>query len=135
MGMKKAKLLKKLEDAGVLSSTTTGMFLDPVSGSRNNEEESVIADMSSATKELVSVLKAATSLKQDEARMRKHDKWMKMITDTFHDHFTSSQQLCNDQTSWIMHSAQHPASLISLQKPTPHPGLPMVEGGSNKVSN
>ena len=80
MGMKKAKLLKKLEDAGVLSSTTTGMFSDPVSGSRNNEEESVIADMSSATKELVSVLKAATSLKQDEARMRKHDKWMKMAS-------------------------------------------------------
>jgi len=80
MGMKKAKLLKKLEDTGVLSSTTTGMFSDSVSGSRNNEEESVIADMSSATKELVSVLKAATSLKQDEARMKKHDKWMKMAS-------------------------------------------------------
>jgi hypothetical protein len=44
MGMKKAKLLKKLEDAGVLSSTTTGLLSDSVSESRNTEEESMIAN-------------------------------------------------------------------------------------------
>jgi len=84
MGMKKAKLLKKkLENTGVLSSTTTGLFSDSVSDSRNTaeEESSMIADMSSATKELVvSVMKAATSLKQEDARMRKHEKWMKMAS-------------------------------------------------------
>ncbi|KAI2505022.1 hypothetical protein MHU86_9378 [Fragilaria crotonensis] len=79
MGMKKAKLIKKLEDAGVLSSVAPGLLTDSFD-TRNAEEEKMMADMSSATRELVSVLKATTSTKQDELRMRTHEKWMKMAS-------------------------------------------------------
>ena len=47
---------------------------------RNTEEEKMMADMLSATKELISVLKAAMSKIQDELRMRTHEKWMKMAS-------------------------------------------------------
>ena len=79
MGMKKAKLIKKMEDAGVLLSVAPGLSTDSFDP-RNAEEEKMMADMSSVTKELVSVLKAATSNKQDELRMRTHEKWMKMAS-------------------------------------------------------
>ncbi len=72
MGMKKAKLIKKLEDSGVLSSVAPRLLTD-LFDTRNAEEQSkMMADMLSATKGLVSVLKAATSNKQDELRMRTH---------------------------------------------------------------
>ena len=43
-----------------------------------NNTDSMVAEMSSATKERVLALKTATSLKWDDARMRRHEKWMKM---------------------------------------------------------
>ena len=42
-----------------------------------------------------------------------------MVTDTFHDHFTSSQRLRDDPPSWIVLSAVRPAGLTSTPKPTP----------------
>ncbi len=81
MRMKKAKLIKKLEDSGVLLSVAAPGLLTDLFDSRNAEEENkMMADMSSATKELVSVLKAAPSNKQDKLRMRTHEKWMKMAS-------------------------------------------------------
>jgi hypothetical protein len=79
MGMKKAKLIKKLEDIGVLLSVATGLLTD-LFYTRNAEEEKILANMLSATKELVSVLKAASPNKHDKLRMRTHEKWMKMAS-------------------------------------------------------
>jgi hypothetical protein len=69
MGIKQAKLIKKLEDSGVLLSVAPGLLTD-LFNTRNAEEEKMMADMSSAAKELDPVLKAATSNKQDELRLR-----------------------------------------------------------------
>jgi hypothetical protein len=80
MGINNAKLIKKLEDSGVLLSVAPGLLTD-LFDTRNAEgENKMMANMLSATRELFSVLKAATSNKQDELRMRTHEKWMKMAS-------------------------------------------------------
>lgn len=73
MGMKKAKLMKKFEDASVAVAASP---FDSLSNNGSN----ILADMSNATKDLVVAFKANASLKRDELRMRTHDKWMKMAT-------------------------------------------------------
>ena len=79
MGMKKAKLIKKLEDAGVFSSGTPVSLLSSV-GDTDKTADSVMVKMSSATKDLVAAMTLTTSLKKDELRMRQHKKWMKMAS-------------------------------------------------------
>ena len=78
MGMKKAKLIKKLEDAGVFSAGTPGSLLSSVGDT--DKADSVMVDMSSATKDLVAAMASTTSLKKDELKMRQHEKWMKMAS-------------------------------------------------------
>ncbi len=72
-GMKKAKLLKKFEDASVAVAASP---FDSLSNNGSN----ILADNSNATKDLVVAFKASASLKRDELWMRTHDKWMKMAT-------------------------------------------------------
>jgi hypothetical protein len=79
MGMMKAKLIKKYEDAGVLPSGTLASLLSSF-GDRD-KTDSIKAEMSSATKDLVAVLMTSTTaLKRDDLRMRQHDKWMKVAS-------------------------------------------------------
>jgi hypothetical protein len=47
------------------------------------------------------------------------EEWLKMVTDTFHEHFASSQRLRDDPPSWIMQSTPRPAGTVSASKPTP----------------
>ena len=49
IGMKKAKLIKKLEDSGVLSSVAPGLLTDSFDTRNAGEENKMMADMSSAT--------------------------------------------------------------------------------------
>jgi hypothetical protein len=49
MGMKKAKLIKKLEDSGVLSSVAPGLLTDSFDTRNAEEENKMMADMLSAT--------------------------------------------------------------------------------------
>jgi hypothetical protein len=74
MGMKKAKLMKKFEDAASVAVAASPF------DSLSNDGSNILADMSNATKDLVLAFKANASLKRDELRMRTHDKWMKMAT-------------------------------------------------------
>ncbi len=50
MGMKKIKLIKKLEDSGVLLSVVPGLWTDLFNTRNAEEENKMMADMSSATK-------------------------------------------------------------------------------------
>ena len=70
MGMKKAKLIKKLEGAGVLSSGTPASLLSSVGDT--DKTDSIMTDMSSATKDLVTAMTSTTAFKQDDLRMRQH---------------------------------------------------------------
>ncbi len=79
-GMKNAKLIKKVKDSGVLLSVAPGLLTDSFDTRNAEEENKMMANMSSAKKKLVSVLKAARSNKQDKLRMRTHEKWMKMAS-------------------------------------------------------
>ncbi len=74
MGMKKAKLIKKFDNAFVAVAALPFDSLVSKNGSN------ILADMSNATKDLVVPLKANASLKTNELQMRTHDKWMKMAT-------------------------------------------------------
>jgi hypothetical protein len=82
IGMKKAKLLKTLEEGAAKASTN--QFLSRTAAAPIPSEliaaENAISEMSSATKELVAAFKVNTSLKRDEMRMKSHDKWMKMAS-------------------------------------------------------
>ena len=78
MGMKKAKLIKKLENAGVFPSGTPASLLSSVGDT--DKTDNVLVEMSSATKDLVAAMTSTTALKQDELRMRQHEKWMKMAS-------------------------------------------------------
>jgi hypothetical protein len=62
MGMKKAKLMKKFEDASV---AVAALPFDSLSNNGSN----ILADMSNATEDLVVAFKANASLKRDELRM------------------------------------------------------------------
>ena len=74
--MKKAKLMQKLENAGTLSSNVVGAssLLQLYSITNSN---SIQAEMSNTTRDLLAAFKAKVSLKRDELRMRTHDKLMK----------------------------------------------------------
>jgi hypothetical protein len=79
MGMTKAKLIKKMEDAGgTLSSIVGASSLSPFDSINNGS--SILTEMSNATKDLVVAFKANASLKRDQLRMKTHDKWMKMAS-------------------------------------------------------
>ncbi len=67
MGMKKAKLMKKFEDASVTVAAL------PIEDLVSNKGSNIRADMSNATKDLEVAFKAKAYLKPDELRMRTHD--------------------------------------------------------------
>jgi hypothetical protein len=77
----------------------------------------MMADMLSATKELVSVLKAATSNKQEELRMRTHEKWMKMasiyVTCGQHDlALATMKKIELIRTIWHQHARQRVTTIL-----------------------
>ena len=80
MGMKKAKLIKNLEVAGVFSSRTSAASLLSSVGDTDKTDSVMVEEMSSATKDLVAAMTSTTALNQEELRMRQHEKWMKMAS-------------------------------------------------------
>jgi hypothetical protein len=66
MGMKKAKLMKKFEDASVTVAAL------PIDDLVSNKGSNIQADMPNATKDLVVAFKAQAYLKPDESQMRTH---------------------------------------------------------------
>jgi hypothetical protein len=67
------------------------------------------------------------------------EEWLKIITDTFHEHFASSQRLRDDPPSWLVQSAQHPAGTVSSTKPAPTSrtpgGVKEQQGEQQKTGN
>jgi hypothetical protein len=103
MGMKKAKLMKKFEDASV---AVAALPFD----SLYNNGSNILADMSNATKDLVVAFKANASLKRDELRMRTQDKWMKMAT---------MYMSCGKQDMALMMMTIRPQVINLHQQPMP----------------
>jgi hypothetical protein len=74
MQRQKAKLTKKFEDLSVAVAAL------PFHSLVSNNGSNILGDITNATKDFAVAFKANASLKRDESRMRKHDKWMKMVT-------------------------------------------------------
>ena len=74
IGMKKAKMIKKLNESGLLLSNPGSASLKDNRDDGTHAEDEAIAEMTAFTKELVSVVKVAMINKKNE----KHEKWLKM---------------------------------------------------------